>query len=66
MDRDMLVMENFSTSRGTTILAPSLSFSVHEVKKKFASAASASFLDLIYHRASVVVHLLLLKGSMAS
>ena len=32
--------------------------------KKIASAASASFLNLIYHGAGTVVHLLLLKGSM--
>ena len=31
--------------------------------KKFASAASASFLYLIYHGAGTVVHLLLLKSS---
>ena len=30
----------------------------------FASAVSASFLNLIYHGAGTVVHLLLLKGSM--
>ena len=30
----------------------------------FASAESASFLNLIYHGAGTVVHLLLLKGSM--
>ena len=30
----------------------------------FASAVSAPFLNLIYHGAGMVVHLLLLKGSM--
>ena len=32
--------------------------------KKIASSASASFLNLIYHGAGTVVHLLLLKSSM--
>ena len=55
-------MENFSTKRWTTIPAPSASYSVHEVKK-IASAASASFLNLIYHGAGMVVHLLPKKFS---
>ena len=57
-------MENFSTRRWTTIPAPSVSYLVHESKKTFGSAVSASFLNLIYHGAGTVVHLLLLKGSM--
>ena len=56
-------MENFSTRRWTTVPAPSVSYSVHEVKK-IASVASASFLNLIYHGTSMVAHLLLLKSSM--
>ena len=56
-------MENFSTRRSTTIPAPSVSYLVNEVNF-FASAASASFLTLIYHGAGTDVHLLLLKGSM--
>ena len=59
-----LNMENFSTRRWTTIPAPSVSYLVHESKKTFGSAVSASFLNLIYHGAGTVVHLLLLKGSM--
>ena len=45
------------------MLATSVSYSVNEVKK-IASALSASFLNLIYYRAGMVVHLLLLKSSM--
>ena len=51
-------MENFSTRSWTTIPAPSVSYSAHEVKK-IVSAASASFLNLIYHGAGMAVHHLL-------
>ena len=51
-------MENLSTRRWTTIPAPSVSYLVHESKKTFGSAVSASFLNLIYHGAGTVVHLL--------
>ena len=55
-------MEPFSRRRWTTIPAPSVSYSVHE-GKHFFSAVSELFLKLIYHGASTVVHLLLLKFS---
>ena len=56
-------MEPFSRRRWTAIPAQWVSNSVHEVF--FASAVSASVLNLIYHGAGTVVHLLLLKGSLA-
>ena len=40
----------------------SVSYSVHEVKTFFASAVSASFLNLAYH--GYGVHLLIIKYSM--
>ena len=45
------------------LTGPSVSYSVHEVKK-IASAVQTSFLNLIYHGPRMVVHLLLLKLSM--
>ena len=53
-------MDQLSRRRWTTILAPSVSYSVQE-GKHFFSTVSALFLKLIYYRASSVVHLLLLK-----
>ena len=44
------------------MLAPSVSYFVHEF---LVSAVKTSFLNLIYHGADTVVHLLLLKFSMA-
>ena len=58
-------MEHFSSRRWTTIPAPSVSYSVLE-GKKIASAVSVLFLKLIYYGASTVVHLLLLKFTMAA
>ena len=55
--------EPFSRRRRTTIPAPSVSYSIYEVIF-FASAVSASFFNLIYHGAGMVVHILLLKFSM--
>ena len=52
-------MEHFIRRRWTTTLAPLVSFSVHE-GKHFLFHLSGLFLKLIFNRASMVVHLLLL------
>ena len=56
-----LTMDHFSRR---SIPAPSVSYSVHKGKVFFVSILCASFHELIYHGASMVVHLLLLKRSM--
>ena len=56
-------MEPFSRRRWTAVPTPSVSYSVQEIKK-IASGVSASFINMIYHGASMVVHLLLHKFSM--
>ena len=57
------VMDPLSSRRWTAIRAPSVSFSVHE-KSIFCFSCFWIILQLIYHGAGTVVHLLLLKCSM--
>ena len=49
-----------SRRRWTTGLTLSVSYSVHEDKRFFATAVCASVLKLIYHEADLIVHLFLL------